>query len=124
MQTFSKPTVQCRSPEAESFKYHSWLPQRINVFHGIAAPEEDTLVGYGAIIIPQEVAYLRKYDAFKQYIDDEFEMPDRTVALLVRFLRVRYPAGPGKKNSHCLVMMKCERSKKTLRSFSGVHNER
>ena len=37
-------------------------------------------------IIPQEVAYLRKYDAFKQFIDDEFEMPDKTVALLVRFL--------------------------------------
>jgi hypothetical protein len=37
-------------------------------------------------IIPQEVDYLQKYDAFKRFIDDEFEMPDRTVALLLRFL--------------------------------------
>lgn len=37
-------------------------------------------------IIPKEVEYLRKYDAFKHYLDDEFEMPDKTVALLIRFL--------------------------------------
>jgi Fic family protein len=37
-------------------------------------------------IIPSELSYLTKYDEFKKIIDDEFEMPDRTVALLVRFL--------------------------------------
>jgi hypothetical protein len=37
-------------------------------------------------IIPQEVKYLQKYDAFKAWLDDKFEMPDRMVALLVRFL--------------------------------------
>ena len=37
-------------------------------------------------IIPNELAYLQKYDEYKRYIDDEFEMPDRLVALLVRFL--------------------------------------
>ena len=37
-------------------------------------------------IIPAEVDYLEKYDAFKRYLDDEFEMPDKTVALLIRFL--------------------------------------
>jgi len=37
-------------------------------------------------IIPQEIDYLQKYDAFKKYIDDEFEMPDSMIALLVRFL--------------------------------------
>jgi hypothetical protein len=37
-------------------------------------------------IIPLELSYLIKYDEFKKFIDDEFEMPDRTVALLVRFL--------------------------------------
>jgi hypothetical protein len=37
-------------------------------------------------IIPAEVDYLLKYDEFKRYIDDQFEMPDRTVAMLVRFL--------------------------------------
>jgi hypothetical protein len=37
-------------------------------------------------IIPQEIDYLQKYDEFKKYIDDEFEMPDSMIALLVRFL--------------------------------------
>ena len=36
--------------------------------------------------IPNEVDYLIAYDAFKKYIDDEFEMPDKLVATLVRFL--------------------------------------
>ncbi|WPQ60657.1 Fic family protein [Chitinophaga sancti] len=36
--------------------------------------------------IPEEVTYLEKYDLMKQYLDNYFEMPDKTVALLVRFL--------------------------------------
>jgi Fic family protein len=37
-------------------------------------------------IIPTEVSYLIKYDEFKQYIEEEFEMPDTMIAMLVRFL--------------------------------------
>lgn len=37
-------------------------------------------------IIPQEIDYLMKYDAFKAFVDDEFDMPDSTVAQLIRFL--------------------------------------
>ena len=37
-------------------------------------------------IIPNEISYLTNYDKFKRYLDDEFEMPDKLVALLVRFL--------------------------------------
>ena len=37
-------------------------------------------------IIPKEVSYLTNYDEFKRYLDEEFEMPDKLVALLVRFL--------------------------------------
>ena len=36
--------------------------------------------------IPEEVAYLERYDRMKDYLDNYFEMPDKTVALLVRFL--------------------------------------
>ncbi|WP_367865982.1 Fic family protein [Pedobacter sp. WC2423] len=36
--------------------------------------------------IPEEVSYLEKYDLMKEYLDDHFEMPDKIVALLVRFL--------------------------------------
>jgi len=37
-------------------------------------------------IIPAEVTYLQNYDEFKQFLDNEFEMPDKTVALIIRFL--------------------------------------
>lgn len=37
-------------------------------------------------IIPYEVNYLIKYDTFKKFLEDEFEMPDKLVALLVRFM--------------------------------------
>ncbi len=43
---------------------------------------EDTLER----VIPEEVTYLQNYDAFKRYIDNHFEMPDKMVAILVRFL--------------------------------------
>lgn len=37
-------------------------------------------------VIPQEVNYLQKYDEMKSYLDDVFQMSDKTVALLIRFL--------------------------------------
>lgn len=37
-------------------------------------------------IIPEEVSYILKYDEFKRFIDDQFEMPDTFVSMLVRFL--------------------------------------
>lgn len=37
-------------------------------------------------VIPREVNYLQKYDAMKRYLDETFQMPDATVALLIRFL--------------------------------------
>jgi Fic family protein len=37
-------------------------------------------------IIPEEVSYILKYDEFKRFIDDQFEMPDKFVSMLVRFL--------------------------------------
>ena len=36
--------------------------------------------------IPEEVAYLQKYDEMKLWLDDHFQMPDNMVALLIRFL--------------------------------------
>ena len=37
-------------------------------------------------IIPDEVKFIYKYDEFKRFIDDKFEMPDKLVSKLVRFL--------------------------------------
>ena len=36
--------------------------------------------------IPEEIAYLQKYDEMKVWLDDHFQMPDNMVALLIRFL--------------------------------------
>ncbi len=38
-------------------------------------------------IIPEEVNYLIQYDEFNKYINNNFEMPDKLVATLVRFLQ-------------------------------------
>jgi hypothetical protein len=37
-------------------------------------------------IIPDEVSYLRRYEEYKSYLDNKFEMPDKLVNLLIRFL--------------------------------------
>jgi hypothetical protein len=37
-------------------------------------------------IIPHEINYLANYEAFKNFMDEEFEMPDKLVSLLVGFL--------------------------------------
>ena len=37
-------------------------------------------------IIPEEVLYLQKYDATKAWLDEKFQMPDKTIALLIRVL--------------------------------------
>ena len=42
----------------------------------------DTLVN----VIPNEVEYLMKYDAFKQFLDNRYEIPDNMISLLVGFL--------------------------------------
>jgi len=38
-------------------------------------------------IIPSEVDYLHKYDEFKYKIEQSYEMPDKMIALIVRFLK-------------------------------------
>lgn len=42
----------------------------------------DTLVN----VIPNEIEYLKKFDEFKRFIDNKFEMPDNMISLLVGFL--------------------------------------
>lgn len=37
-------------------------------------------------IIPEEVEYLLRRDELKKALDDTYEMPDKTVDLLIRFL--------------------------------------
>jgi len=60
------------------YRYFDATPQAEFLYDCV----EDTIEN----IIPEEVSYLTRYDEFKHYLDNEFEMPDKKVALLVRFL--------------------------------------
>lgn len=37
-------------------------------------------------IIPNEINFLANYDLFKHYLEEEFEMPDKLISMIVRFL--------------------------------------
>jgi hypothetical protein len=37
-------------------------------------------------IIPKEITFLSNYDSFKKFMEEEFEMPDKMISILVRFL--------------------------------------
>lgn len=65
----------------ETIDYYRYFDATIQA-EFLYARVEDTIEH----VIPKEVNYLMSYDNFKRYLDDEFEMPDKTVALLVRFL--------------------------------------
>lgn len=61
-------------------------------------------------IIPNEVNYLERYDEFKRYIDDVYEMPDKLISLLVSFLR----QGEGKLSKRALKKEFTELSEKEI----------
>lgn len=60
------------------YRYFDATPQAEFLYDCVA----DTIEN----IIPNEIIYLSRYDEFKQFLDDQFEMPDNMVALLARFL--------------------------------------
>ena len=37
-------------------------------------------------VIPNEVEYLKKFDEFKRFLDNKYEMPDNMISLLIGFL--------------------------------------
>jgi Fic/DOC family len=69
--------------------------------------------------IPDEVDYLGKYDLMKVYLEDHFEMPDKTVALLVRFLE----QGDGKLSERAKAKEFKELSKDEVESIESKYLE-
>jgi hypothetical protein len=61
------------------YRYFDATPQAEFLYESV----EDTIQR----IIPEEVDYLIRYDEFKRFMDNNFEMPDIMVATLVRFLQ-------------------------------------
>lgn len=70
--------VEVNNETIDYYRYFDATPQAEFMYDCV----HDTLQN----IIPQEVKYLEKYDRFKRFIDEEFEMPDKMVATLVRLL--------------------------------------
>ncbi|GGD18084.1 Fic family protein [Flavobacterium orientale] len=60
------------------YKYFDATPQAEFLFECVDTTIHKTL--------PEEVAYLQKYDEMKLWLDNLFQMPDSMVALLIRFL--------------------------------------
>jgi len=77
-----KPTennnVQILNDTIDYYRYFDATAQAEFLFYCV----NDTLVN----IIPNEVEYLKKYDTFKQFLDNRYEMPDNLISLIVGFL--------------------------------------
>ncbi|WP_338396226.1 Fic family protein [Fulvitalea axinellae] len=70
--------VEVLNDTADYYRYYDATPQAEFLYRCV----RDTVLE----VVPREVRYLRCYDEMKAFLDREFEMPDKTVATLVRFL--------------------------------------
>jgi hypothetical protein len=77
-----KPTadnnIEVLNDTADLYRYFDLTKQAEFLYQCVEQTIEKT--------IPEEVDYLEKYDRLKEFLDNFIEMPDRTVALLIRFL--------------------------------------
>ncbi|MBA9077206.1 Fic family protein [Rufibacter quisquiliarum] len=71
--------VEVLNETIDYYRYFDATPQAEFLFHCV-----DYTIQH---IIPEEVAYLQKHDRLKAWLDDRFQMPDKTVALLIQFLQ-------------------------------------
>ncbi len=74
-----KHNIEVLNETADYYRYFDATKQAEFLYDCV----EDTIKN----IIPKEVEYLNNYDEMKRYLDDKYEMPDRTVDLLIKFLR-------------------------------------
>lgn len=70
--------VEVLNDTADYYRYFDATAQAEFLFSCV----EDTIYK----IIPQEIQYLQKYDKLKTWLDEKFQMPDKTISLLMRFL--------------------------------------
>jgi len=77
-ETTSDHNVEVQNETIDFYRYFDATKQAEFLFDCV----QDTILR----IIPEEVSYIYKYDEFKRFLDDKFEMPDKLVSILVRFL--------------------------------------
>lgn len=73
--------------------------------------------------IPDEVNYLKKYDAFKVFLEDSFEMPDNTIALLVRFLEQNNGKFSERAKNKEFQELKLSELKEIQRKYADIFND-
>lgn len=71
--------VEVLNDTIDYYRYFDATPQAEFLYHCVQQTAEH--------IIPQEVNYLLQYDAFKKIMEETYEMPDKTISLLLRFLQ-------------------------------------
>lgn len=71
-------------------------------------------------LIPEEVAYLQKYDEMKRYLDDVFQMPDNMVAMLIRFLEQNNGELSKRARQKEFVMLTAEEIKDIEKQFNNL----
>jgi hypothetical protein len=74
-----KGNMEVRNETADLYRYFDATQQAEFLFQCIHETIKESL--------PEEIHYLQQYDEFKQFIQNAIEMPDKTVELLVQFLR-------------------------------------
>jgi hypothetical protein len=77
--TSSSKNIDIHNETIDYYRYFDATPQTLYLFERII----DTIQN----IIPEEVSYLNKFDAFKNWLDHHFQFPNKTVELLVYFLK-------------------------------------
>jgi len=70
--------VEILNDTIDFYRYFDTTAQAEFLFYCV----NDTLVN----VIPSEVEYLKKFDEFKRFLDNKFEMPDNMISLLIGFL--------------------------------------
>jgi Fic family protein len=70
--------VEVLADTSDYYRYFDATAQAELLFACVAYTLEQT--------IPQEVTYLQRYDSLQGWLQEQFELPDKLVALLIRFL--------------------------------------
>lgn len=91
LEAFSMPRLDFVQWRADEINNVQILNETIDLYRYFDATKQAEFL-YSCVLetiehtIPKEVEYLEKYDWMKDYLDNVFEMPDRMVALIIRFL--------------------------------------
>jgi Fic family protein len=91
LETFSQPLLEFINWEKTNDNNIRVLNETIDYYRYFDATSQAEFlfesVNYTIVkILPEEVRFIKNFDAMKNWLDNEFQMPDKTVSMLIRFL--------------------------------------